>query len=123
MMGVFYNYIFKNCQDDSKVLDIKFYSWTGSTGGGEDRLDVGEIWDVESFEDDSINGCYSIVDRYQGDSYQGNEEISKTVVGDSFVFVNYENCDECQENKLPEEVIKPLNSGNPNTIFLHIPNR
>ena len=97
-MSTFYNYILRECSDTNKVLDLKFQSWEGSAGG-VGGLDIGEIWYVENTLDYSVNGCYLIVDRYLGDTYDGdvyngNESILE-FDADEFVFTLYEDCNEC----------------------------
>lgn len=122
-MSTFYNYLFKDCLNDDIIFDVKFYSWTGSTGGGENRLDVNEIWQIEDYENSEIYGCYKIIDRYLGDEYLGDYKITKTLIGDDFTFVNYKDCDECKSYIIMEEYENVIinNTNQVNTIFVHIP--
>jgi len=123
-MGTFYNYLFKDCMNENIIYDVKFYSWTGSTGGGEDRLDIDEIWHIQDYNNSEIYGCYTIIDRYLGDEYTGNERITKSLVGDDFTFINYKNCEECEKDVVVEEYESVVinNTNQVNTIFVHIPN-
>jgi len=94
-MSTFYNYILVECLDSSKVINLKFKTWEGSQGG-PGGLDVGEVWYVEGDYQNSIDGCYLVVERYI-DEYNYNAEIIEEYQGDDFVFTLCEGCDECIE--------------------------
>jgi hypothetical protein len=99
------NYIFQDCYDKRNVYELIFKSWVGSAGG-DDGLDVGEIWEIEDSNGNDIEGCYEIIDVFEGDDYV--KTTTNRFTGDTFTFIQHRNCDNCLEfYTIEEEVKKP----------------